>query len=89
MFGPACGPSSGCNITFGVAIQCAGLFYVCKGWAGERDLVTILVSIISFPMYISVVMEYVKICVLNLSSILSSNAPQNFIVRFSKNILKS
>ena len=39
----------------------------------ERDLVTILVSTISFLMYISVVMDYVVIRVLNLSSILSSN----------------
>ena len=42
-------------------------------WAGERGLVTILVSTISYLMYISVVMDYVKISVLNLSSILSSN----------------
>jgi len=43
--------------------------YVCKVWAGERDLVTIIVTIISFLMYISVVMEYVTVRVLNLSSI--------------------
>ena len=42
-------------------------------WAGERDLVTILVSTISFLMYIYVVMDYVAIRVLNLNSILSSN----------------
>jgi len=30
-------------------------------WAGERDLVTILVSSISFLMYISVVMDYVQL----------------------------
>ena len=42
-------------------------------WAGERDLVTILVSTISFLMYISVVMDCVSFRVLNLSSILSSN----------------
>ena len=42
-------------------------------WAGERDLVTILVSTISFLMYISVVMDCVTVRVLNLSSILSSN----------------
>ena len=53
-----------------LAIQC--LCYVCKDWARERDLVTILVSIISFLMYISVVMEYVTVRVFNLSSILSS-----------------
>ena len=41
--------------------------------AGERDLITILVSIISILMYISVVMKYVTIRVLNLSSILSSD----------------
>ena len=40
-------------------------------WAGERDLVTILVSAISFLKYISVIMDYVTI--LNLSSNLSSN----------------
>jgi len=60
-------------LTFGVAIQCAGLFYVYKGLGGERDLVTILVSTISFLMYIYVVMDYVTIRVLNLSAILSSN----------------
>jgi len=42
-------------------------------WAGERDLVTVLVSIVRFLMYISVVMDYVTIHVLNLSSILSGN----------------
>jgi len=42
-------------------------------WAGERDLVTILVSTISFLMYMSDVMEYVTIRILNLSSVLSSN----------------
>jgi len=52
---------------FRVAIQC--MSYVCKVWAGERDLVTIIVTIISFLMYISVVMEYVTVRVLNLSSI--------------------
>jgi hypothetical protein len=41
-------------------------------WAVERDLVTILVSAISYLMYISVIMDYVTI--LNLSSILSSNS---------------
>ena len=39
-------------------------------WAGERDLVTILVSTISYLMYISVAMDYVAVRVLNLSSIL-------------------
>ena len=34
-------------------------------WAGERDLVTILVSTISFLTYISVVMDYVTTRVLN------------------------
>ena len=48
-------------LTFGVAIQCTGLFYVCKGLGGERDLVTILVSTISYLMYISVVMDCVTI----------------------------
>ena len=50
-----------------------GYFMFVRVWAGERDLVTILVSIISYLMYISVVMDYVTVCVLNLSSILSSN----------------
>ena len=49
-----------------------GYFMFVRVWAGERDLVTILVSTISFLMYISVVMDYVTIRVLNLSSILSS-----------------
>ena len=35
-------------------------------WAGERDLVSILVSAISYLMYISVVMDCVTIRVLNL-----------------------
>ena len=39
-------------LAFGVAIQCAGLLYVSEVWVGERDLVTILVGIISIPMYI-------------------------------------
>ena len=59
-------------LTFGVAIQCAGLFYVCKGVGGERDLVTILVSIVSFLMYISVVMDCVTIRALKLSSTLTN-----------------
>ena len=50
-----------------------GYFYVCKVLTWERDLVTILVNIISFLMYISVVLGYVTIHVLNLSFILSSN----------------
>ena len=33
-FGPACGPSSVRNLTFGVGIQCAGLFSVCEGLGG-------------------------------------------------------
>jgi len=41
-------------------------------WVGERDLVTILVSTISYLMYISVVMDCVTVRVLNLCSILSS-----------------
>ena len=51
-------------LTLGVVIPCAGLFYVSKVWVGERDLVTVLVSIISFLMYILLlwnilnVMEY-------------------------------
>jgi hypothetical protein len=48
-----------------------GYFMFVRVWAGERDLVTILVSTISYLMYISVVMDCVTI--LNLSSILSSN----------------
>ena len=43
-----------------------GYFMFVRVWAGERDLVTILVSTISFLMYISVVMDYVTIRVLNL-----------------------
>ena len=43
-------------LTLGVAIQCAGLFYVCEVWVGERDLVAILVGTMSLLMYISVVM---------------------------------
>ena len=50
-----------------------GYFYVCKVLTWERDLVTILVNIISFLMYISVVLGYVTIQVLHLSFILSSN----------------
>ena len=50
-----------------------GYFMFVRLWAGERDLVTILVSTISFLMYISVVMDCVSFRVLNLSSILSSN----------------
>jgi hypothetical protein len=50
-----------------------GYFMFVRVWAGVRDLVTILVSIISILMYISVVMKYVTIRVLNLSSILSSD----------------
>ena len=50
-----------------------GLFYVCKVWVGERALVTILVSTISYLMCISVVMDCVTIRVLNLISILSSH----------------
>ena len=38
-----------------------GYFTFVRVWAGERDLVTILVSTISFLMYISVVMDYVTI----------------------------
>ena len=43
-------------LTLGVAIQCAGLFYVREVWVEERDLVTILVSTMSLFMYISIVM---------------------------------
>jgi hypothetical protein len=50
-----------------------GYFVFVRVWAGERDLVTILVSTISYLMYISVVMDCVTVRVLNLSSILSSN----------------
>ena len=35
-----------------------GYFMFVRVWAGERDLVTILVSTISFLTYISVVMDY-------------------------------
>ena len=49
-----------------------GLSYVCKVWVGERDLVTILVSTVSYLMYISVVMDCVTVCVLNLSSFFHS-----------------
>ena len=35
-------------LTFGVAIQYAGYFMFVRVWAGERDLVTVLLSTISF-----------------------------------------
>ena len=40
--------------------MCGVIFMFVRVWAGERDLVTILVSTISFLMYeyISVVMDY-------------------------------
>ena len=53
--------------------MCGVIFLFVRVWAWERDLVTILVSTISYLMYISVVMDYVIIRVLNLSSVLSSN----------------
>ena len=46
--------------TLGVAIQCAGLFYVSDVWVVERDLVTILVSTMSLLTYISIVMGVLK-----------------------------
>ena len=53
--------------------MCGVIFMFVRVWAGERDLVTILVSTISFLMYISVVMDYVTVRVFNLSSVLSSD----------------
>ena len=50
-----------------------GYFMFVRVWAGERDLITILASIISYLMYISVVMDCVTVRLLNLSSILSTN----------------
>ena len=42
-------------------------------WPGKRDLVGILVSIISVLMHITVVMEYVTVYVLILNSVLSGD----------------
>ena len=55
-------------LTFGVAIQCAGLFYVCKGLGGGTRSRCYTSEYHKFPyvQYISVVMDYVKIRVLNL-----------------------
>ena len=47
-------------MTLGLAIQCAGLFYVSGVWVAERDLVIILVSTMSLLMYISIVMDMLK-----------------------------
>ena len=59
-FGPACGPSSGCNFDLRSSYtMCGVIFMFVRVRAGERELVTILVSTISFLMYISVVMDYV------------------------------
>ena len=62
-------------LTFGVAIQCAGLFYVCKGLGGGTSsrYYTSEYHNFSYVLYMSVVMGCVTIRVLNLSSILSSN----------------
>ena len=61
--------------------MCGVIFMFVRVWAGERDLVTVLVSIVRFLMYISVVMDYVTIRVLNLISISSSNGC-NFLTDF-------
>ena len=40
MFHPICGPSSGCELTFGAAMQDVwGVLLGYWGWVGERDLV--------------------------------------------------
>ena len=62
-------------LTFGVAIQCAGLFYVCTGLGGgtRSRYYTSKYHKLSYVLYISVVMDCVTVRVLNLTSILSSN----------------
>ena len=59
-FGPACGPSSGCNFGSRSSYTCAGLLYVSEVWMGERDLVTILVSTSSLLMYIYIVLDMLQ-----------------------------
>ena len=60
-------------LTLGVAIQCAGLFYVSEVWVGERDLVIILVSAMSLLMYIYLLLWVCYNSCTYLSSILSSS----------------
>ena len=62
-------------LAFGVAIKCAGLFYVCKGLGGgtRSRYYTSEYHEFSYVLYISVVMDCVTVRVLDLSSIVSSN----------------
>ena len=59
-------------LTFGVAIKCARLFFVCKGLGGgtRSHYCTSEYHKFSYVQYISVVMDYITIRVHNLISIL-------------------